>query len=146
MSEPIVLDREECLRLLCRSGVVGRVAFSAPDGPDVVPVNYSVVDEAVIVRTTAYSALGTQAAGRMLAFEADHADYEQHGGWSVVVRGRAEVVEDPDELRRIREVWEPRPWASGTRTLYLRIPCQEVSGRRLGPVTGGPAHRTLSGE
>jgi hypothetical protein len=47
------------------------------------------------------------------------------------VRGRAEAVEDSTELATLVRVL-PRPWAAGRRSLYLRIPLTEVSGRRLG--------------
>ena len=56
MPEPHELDQEECNRLL-RSGVVGRIAIVTPTGPYIVPVNYSVVDDMVVVRTTPYSVL-----------------------------------------------------------------------------------------
>jgi uncharacterized protein len=68
----------------------------------------------------------------MLAFEVDQFDYERQHGWSVVARGRAEAVVRPDELDHIRETWEPRPWASGARTLHLRLRWTEISGRRIG--------------
>jgi hypothetical protein len=48
-----------------------------------------------------------------------------------VVRGRAAAVEDAEELHALVRLL-PRPWASGSRTLYLRIPLTEVTGRRLG--------------
>jgi nitroimidazol reductase NimA-like FMN-containing flavoprotein (pyridoxamine 5'-phosphate oxidase superfamily) len=141
MTMPKELGFEECAELL-GGGVVGRVALSTPGGPHIVPVNYSVVDRAIIVATTPYSVLGTYGRGSMVAFEIDHFDYETHGGWSVVARGRAELVE-PDQLQRIRERWAPRPWADGSRTLFLRIPWRELSGRRLGAQVAAPVRRTL---
>lgn len=35
------LDREECLRLISPGGV-GRIAFSNPSGPVILPVNYTI--------------------------------------------------------------------------------------------------------
>ena len=131
MPEAIDLSREECERLL-RAGVGGRVALCTPTGPHIVPVNYSIVDDSIIVRTSPYSVLGTYGRDTTLAFEIDQFDHERHHGWSVVVRGRGEVVADPDEIEHIRSTWEPRPWASGARTLHLRIRWHEVSGRRIG--------------
>lgn len=131
MQHVIDLTREQCVQLL-NAGVTGRVAVSAPDGPHIVPVNYSVVGEAIVLRTTPYSVLGTHARGSMLAFEVDGVDHERWRGWSVVARGRAEAVTDPLELERIQETWQPRPWAAGNRILYLRIPWTEVSGRQIG--------------
>ena len=47
------------------------------------------------------------------------------------MRGRAEAVEDPDELRTSSACCRARG-PSGSRSLYLRIPLTEVTGRRLG--------------
>jgi uncharacterized protein len=141
------LDLRECERLL-RGGVVGRVALSTPDGPHIVPVNYAVVDDTIVVRTSSYSIVGTYGRDAMLAFEVDHVDHERHVGWSVLARGRGWAEVDPDELSRIRHVWPPRPWASGNRNLYLRIRWSTLSGRSLGSDwdrdNESPVHRTLT--
>jgi nitroimidazol reductase NimA-like FMN-containing flavoprotein (pyridoxamine 5'-phosphate oxidase superfamily) len=146
MADSRELSWSECEALL-RAGVAGRVAFSTANGPHVVPVNYSVVDSAVIISTSPYSMLGTYGREAMLAFEVDQLDYEYRRGWSVVARGRGEVVSDPDDLRHIRSVWQPTPWASGTRNLFLRIPWHELSGRQLGtgwdPMRGTPVFRAI---
>jgi uncharacterized protein len=131
MNEAIDLTRDECERLL-RSGVGGRVALCSPNGPHIVPVNHSVVDDAVIMRTSPYSVLGTYGRDSMLAFEVDQFDHERQRGWSVVARGRAEAIIQPEELDHIRETWEPRPWAAGARSLFLRLRWSEISGRRIG--------------
>jgi hypothetical protein len=125
------LSQSECEALL-RAGVTGRVALSTPTGPQIVPLNYSVVDSAIVLRTSAYSLLGTYGRGTTVAFEVDHFDHSNQRGWSVVARGRADVVEDPAELDHIRAVWEPRPWASGARGLFLRVRWTELTGRQLG--------------
>ncbi|PUA82309.1 pyridoxamine 5'-phosphate oxidase family protein [Nocardioides currus] len=130
MAELRNLSRSECEALL-RRGEVGRVALATPTGPHIVPVNYTVSRGDVVVATAPYSVLGSSGRDTLLAFEVDHVEHAQQRGWSVVVRGRAEMVEDPEEVRTLGRLL-PRPWASGTRTLYLRIPLDEVSGRRLG--------------
>jgi uncharacterized protein len=128
---PVELSQQECLELL-RSGVVGRVAVVTPDGPRIQPVNYAVHGNSVVFRTAAYSELARYGRNAELAFEIDHLDYETHLGWSVVAVGTARVVDDADEVADIRESWDPRPWASGTRNLYLRITWRTLTGRRLG--------------
>jgi nitroimidazol reductase NimA-like FMN-containing flavoprotein (pyridoxamine 5'-phosphate oxidase superfamily) len=146
MSELRELDLDECERLLA-SGVAGRVAVSTPDGPHIVPINYSVYQRSVVFRTSPYSVLGTYGRGAQLAFEIDHIDYDRHQGWSVVVRGRGDVVADLDEQQLIEAEWPPRPWAEGVRTMMFRIPFEEVSGRRLGSRGAAEArlpHRTVS--
>jgi len=129
--ESFDLAGTECVELL-RAGLVGRVAVCTPDGPHLLPVNYSVVDDAVVIRTTPYSLLGSNAKGSVLAVEVDQFDYELERGWSVVVRGRCDVVVDPSQLEHIRKTWNPTTWARGGRTLYLRMRWTEISGRRLG--------------
>jgi uncharacterized protein len=130
------LSRDDCARLL-KAGVAGRVAIAAPDGPHILPVNYAVDvtadgDEAILVRTTAYSLIGTYGRGAPLCFEVDQFDHELKRGWSVVIRGRASFVDDHEDLARIARSWEPRPWAEGQRNLVVRIPWTEVTGRQLG--------------
>lgn len=146
MPESRELTTRECEALL-RAGVAGRVALSTPTGPQILPVNYSVVDGDVVVRTSAYSLLGTYGRNSMLAFEVDQFDHQYHRGWSVVARGRAVVVHAAEELEHIQRNWPPQPWASGVRSLFLRVPCSELTGRQLGsdwdPMQGLPVRRVV---
>lgn len=132
MAEPYELNDDECIRLL-RSGVVGRIAVVTPTGPQIVPVNYSVVEDLLVVRTTPYSIVGTYGLNAQVAFEVDQFDHEYWVGWSVLARGRCEPIADADEIRRINRTWAPHPWASGQRNVYLGLRWTELSGRRLGP-------------
>jgi hypothetical protein len=59
---------DECRELL-DAGLVGRVAVSTPMGPHIVPVNYAVVDDCIVLRTSPYSVLGSHARGAILALE-----------------------------------------------------------------------------
>jgi nitroimidazol reductase NimA-like FMN-containing flavoprotein (pyridoxamine 5'-phosphate oxidase superfamily) len=136
------LSERECEELL-RSGVTGRVALCTPTGPQVLPVNYAVLDDAVVIRTSPYSRLGTYGRDTMLAFEIDGLDAEHERGWSVQARGRAEVVERREELDRIRDAGGPQPWAVGQRALHLRIRWTELSGRQLGGDWDPHVYRTL---
>lgn len=131
MPESRDLSTSECETLL-RAGVAGRVALVTPNGPHILPVNYSVVDGDVVIRTSPYSVLGTYGRDTTLAFEVDQFDHTRQRGWSVVARGRAEAVHDTDEIERIRRVRDPRPWASGSRSLFLRLHWTELTGRQLG--------------
>ncbi len=146
MQEAVDLGPEQCA-LLLGAGVTGRVALSSPDGPHIVPVNYSVVGEAVVIRTSPYSVLGTYGRGSMLAFEVDYFDHDRWRGWSVVARGRADVVTEQAELDRIRATWDPHPWAAGARNLYLRLRWSELTGRQVGagwdPVRTLPVRRVV---
>lgn len=136
MAEPYELSLEECNRLL-RSGVVGRIAITTPSGPHIIPVNYSVVDDMVVFRTTPYSVIGTYGMNAPMAFEVDHVDYEYWTGWSVLARGRGEPIAEAEEVQRINQSWPPHPWASGQRNLYFALRWNELTGRRLGPPVAG---------
>ena len=131
MPEVEELSYSECRGLLT-AGVFGRVAVCTSDGPRILPVNYSVVEESVIFRTSPYGVIAGHDWRSSLAFEVDHIDYEEHRGWSVVAVGPGDRIEDPEELEAVKRTWDPRPWASGARPLYVRITWTELTGRRLG--------------
>ena len=131
MSEVEELSYAKCRGLLA-GGVFGRVALCSVDGPHIFPVNYSVVGESVIFRTSAYGVVATHDWSSTMAFEVDYVDYADQRGWSVVAVGRGERVEDAEELALIKRTWEPRPWAGGIRPLYVRLAWTELTGRRLG--------------
>ncbi len=131
MVDSHLLGADECAALL-RADVVGRIAVCTPTGPHVIPVNYCVIDDAIILRTTAHSVLGRHGRDTVLSFQIDALDHSRHRGWSVQARGRSEEVTDADELAHIREVQEPLPWASGGRSMYLRLRWDELTGRQLG--------------
>ncbi|HEX6874820.1 MAG TPA: pyridoxamine 5'-phosphate oxidase family protein [Nocardioidaceae bacterium] len=125
------LTVEECTELL-GAGVVGRAAICTPTGPYVVPVNYTVQDdEAVVFRTTPYSVLGTYGWTGEVAFEVDQIDPQSHQGWSVLAIGHAEMVEDIEEIEKIKGAHEPHPWAEGVRALYIKVRWREITGRRI---------------
>jgi uncharacterized protein len=146
MNAPLEMTVEECLAQL-HGGVVGRVAMSTPVGPRIVPVNYAMHGDDIVFRTAPYSELGTYGWNTEVAFEIDHIDYEGHRGWSVVAVGRAVLVEDPDEVARIRSSWDPRPWVDGQRNLYLKLTWRNLTGRKIGTdwwaPTMAPVRRVL---
>ncbi|MEY2225562.1 MULTISPECIES: pyridoxamine 5'-phosphate oxidase family protein [Streptomyces] len=129
------LDRSEALRLL---GTVplGRVVFTHQALPAIRPVNHVVEGEDVIVRLDAGASRASLVAipgtpGIVLAYEADAIDPDTHLGWSVVVIGYAELVEnrnDAERLEALLDLWTNRPTAG-----VLRIRAELVTGFRLGP-------------
>lgn len=124
------LTYDECLALL-RATSVGRCAFCTPQGAVIVPVNYRVIDDAVVFRTTPHSHLGVHGWSSWLAFEVDGIDPARQAGWSVIATGRGAFIEDPDELAFIRSFHDPTPWASGSREVYLRLRWRQLTGRRV---------------
>ncbi|MFZ2501426.1 MAG: pyridoxamine 5'-phosphate oxidase family protein [Nocardioides sp.] len=131
MSDLADLSYETCHRLL-QEGSVGRVAVCTPSGPRILPVNYTVADEAIVFRTTPYSVLGSVGGSMSLAFEVDSLDYRSHEGWSVVAIGRASVIHDAEEIASLRAELDLETWATGSRQLYVKLPWDELTGRRVG--------------
>ena len=131
MHEPTELSYGKCRELLA-AGVFGRVGVCTPEKPVILPVNYSVVGESIIFRTTPYGVVANHDWATAIAFEVDHVDYADHKGWSVLATGRGERVEDNEELSRIKRTWDPAPWAGGSRPLYVKLAWDELTGRRLG--------------
>ena len=131
MDAPVELSYAKCRELL-GGGVFGRVAVCTPEGPRVLPVNYSVVNESVVFRTSPTGVVATHDWGSPIAFEVDYADYADHRGWSVLATGRGQRVEDAEQIAQIKRTWDPRPSAGGSRPLYVRLAWDELTGRRLG--------------
>ncbi|HEX6248698.1 MAG TPA: pyridoxamine 5'-phosphate oxidase family protein [Nocardioidaceae bacterium] len=130
MSRLHEMSVDECIELVA-AGVVGRAAICTPNGPHVVPVNYAVHGDSIVFRTTPYSVLGTYAWAGDIAFEVDDFDRRTHEGWSVVIMGRGEMIEDIEEIEEIRWSHDPKPWVDGPRPLYVRLRWREVTGRRI---------------
>jgi len=123
------LSKQECRKLLATHGV-GRIAVPTVSGPVIVPVNYSIVDGAIVFRTGP-GMTPAQASGCQVAFEVDRVDDALSQGWSVLVRGHARTVTDPDAVRRLSERAYSTPWAGGERALWVRVDPLSITGRRI---------------
>lgn len=100
---------------------MGRVAVSASDGrPAVVPVNYEVVDDAIVFRT-APDSVPAAAVGREVAFEVDHVDEALSQGWSVLAVGSASVVTEPDVVRGLTQRAHTTPWPGGKAEMWVSV-------------------------
>ena len=124
-----ILTQDECL-LLLEHAHLGRMALSVAALPVVLPVNYTLMDGDIVVSTVAGSKMDAALADAVVAFEIDGADPFYHQGWSVLVRGVARVITDPDELARAESL-HLRPWASPATCHYVRIEADVVTGRRI---------------
>jgi uncharacterized protein len=138
------LTRDECLWLL-RKTTIGRLVFTAGALPAIRPVRFRVDTDTIVIRVATGSPLAHAAIGAVVAFEADEIDPDRPGGWTVVVTGKAELIDSPADLRRVAQLglesWEP----SGPDG-YLRIPATVVSGRRMRPVTSQDLCEAGSGD
>jgi nitroimidazol reductase NimA-like FMN-containing flavoprotein (pyridoxamine 5'-phosphate oxidase superfamily) len=121
----------ECRELLTRHHF-GRFGFMDVVGvlPSIVPVNYLLDNDKIVIRTDAGSKLAAALRGAPVAFEVDGVDENHQVGWSVVVRGRAEEITDEDKLAELRQTpllaSQPR-----AKPRYIRINPSQVIGRRI---------------
>lgn len=120
---------DECLELLADHGV-GRIAVTTDEGPVILPVNYDMVDGAVVFRT-APASVPALAAGQEVAFEVDRIDEALSEGWSVLVRGDAAEVTSRDAVLDLQERAHSAPWAGGERRTWMRIEPARITGRRI---------------
>lgn len=124
-----ILSKKECEAHLAGGGV-GRFVFLAEQGPVALPVNFRLVDGDVVFRTRAEGALAA-AAGTTVGFEADDIDDAMSEGWSVLITGRARLIDHPAELEKVIRFGDPEPWPGGHRKALVRIETATISGRRI---------------
>ena len=125
------LDRDECRRLL-GSTSIGRLGYCTDFGPRIVPTNYSLVSESLTFRTGIDSEASHQLFDRPIAFEVDQVDEFLQAGWSVLVVGNAQALDEASLL--LLDVGEsPQPWPEGRRSLVVQLPLTMMTGRRVHP-------------
>jgi nitroimidazol reductase NimA-like FMN-containing flavoprotein (pyridoxamine 5'-phosphate oxidase superfamily) len=125
----VELELSECWDLL-QSVSVGRLAVVIADQPEIFPINFVVHERGLYFR----SAAGTKLAGAVIsgriAFEVDGYEPHDRSAWSVVVKGRALLVE------KMMEVFEAQdlplfPWVASPKPDIVRIEPTEITGRRF---------------
>lgn len=127
-----VLDRAQCLELLGQASF-GRVGLTSGALPTVLPVNYCLVGEEILIRTGTGTKLDAALQGTVVAFEIDDIDPVYHSGWSVVVTGVTRRVADPAQVEAAARLPVAR-WAPLGDEHLVAISTEIVSGRRLDPV------------
>lgn len=121
----------ECRELLDRHHF-GRFGFVDSVGvfPTIIPVNYLLDGDKIVIRTDAGSKLTAALRGAPVAFEVDGVDETHEVGWSVVIRGHAEEITDLDTIAELHKTpllaWHPR-----ARPRYIQISARQVIGRHL---------------
>lgn len=125
------LSENECLSLLSTT-TVGRVAFSSVEGPELVPVNFVLIDRTIYFRTLPDGFLSQLSRGNDgVAFGIDFHDDTSLEGWNVTIKGPASQVEDRATINLVLGHSQLRPWAGGVRPLMIRIEIRSISGRRV---------------
>lgn len=128
-SEPMEhLTESECWTLL-RSVPVGRLAVPmASGGVDIFPVNHVVDQGSIVFRTAVGSKLSGAISAHEVAFEVDDSDDER--AWSVVLHGRAELINRQTDLFDSFEL-SLHPWHLSHKPYFVRITAVSTTGRRF---------------
>lgn len=114
-----------------RQETVGRIGVTVDGHAEIFPINFAVdEDGAIVFRTDLGTKLAALVNNATVAFEVDGFDDEHHTGWSVLVVGRAQWLNSPDELAAARQL-ELEPWAVGEKAHFVRIAPTKVSGRLI---------------
>ncbi len=127
-TEPVTtLTEDESWDLL--SGVhLGRLVTTIGGQAEIFPVNFVVQRHTILFR----SAEGTKLFGTVMndqvLFEAD--DHNVVGGWSVIVRGGAEVLYSAEDIEEAEQAGL-YPWIATVKLRFVRITPTETSGRRF---------------
>ena len=145
VDEGLELLTEEQARKLLTGGEIGRIGITVGGLPAIFPVNYRMIDGAIVFRTAPGSKLSAAAEGAVVAFEVDDYQLTDRSGWSVLAVGRAEVVHDLDVTFKVLAA-DLEPFADGSRSAIVRIEPTFLSGRRLvhGPSPSKPQRPAIS--
>jgi nitroimidazol reductase NimA-like FMN-containing flavoprotein (pyridoxamine 5'-phosphate oxidase superfamily) len=124
------LTRAEAMELLQFHAYVGRVGFVVDGKPLIIPVNYLAEADSIVFCTSPGTKLSAVSGGAPVVFEVDDSRPLYHAGWSVVVKGTAREVTDPDVLDGLRR-GPLHSWATRSTEHWVRISLDEVTGRRI---------------
>jgi hypothetical protein len=124
-----VLPDREAVALLA-TVPVGRLVYSDRAMPSVVPVVFVFDGVDIIIRTGRRSRLATLAPGNIVAFEVDDIAMATRSGWTVVVTGRVELIDDPAHLERLNAL-RLQTWLPSPTDCYLRLRPELIAGRRI---------------
>ena len=105
-----VLSVDESWNLLS-SVTLGRLVTCVEGYPEIFPVNFVVQRKTVLFRTAEFaSKLFTVVMNAQVAFEAD--DHNVAEGWSVIVKGTAQVLNTSGEIEEAQRA-QLLPWTAG---------------------------------
>jgi nitroimidazol reductase NimA-like FMN-containing flavoprotein (pyridoxamine 5'-phosphate oxidase superfamily) len=97
--------------------------------PEIFPVNFVVQRKTVLFRTAEFATkLFTMVMNAHVVFEAD--DHNVSEGWSVIVKGVAQVLNTSAEIEEAQRA-QLLPWTAGSKPRYVRVFPSEITGRRF---------------
>lgn len=127
------LSAEECYQKLA-SHSIGRIGVIVDLYPLIIPVNYTLDRDAVVIRTAPDTVI-VDADQTKVTLQVDEFDLDERSGWSVLLKGHGRAVhfDDVDELYARTTATGLESWAPGERHLWIRITPDGISGRRIVP-------------
>lgn len=125
VNEHSTMSEAECWDFL-RSQRLGRLAYHLVDEVHIVPINYRIVDDKILLRTVPGSKLVGITMNADVAFEADEIDGDK--ARSVVARGQARELEG-DEKREAEELRIDHTLGEDARYRDILIEVSEISGQ-----------------
>ncbi|HUH67517.1 MAG TPA: pyridoxamine 5'-phosphate oxidase family protein [Mycobacterium sp.] len=126
--EPVtILSEDESWELLS-SVALGRLVTCAGSRPEIFPVNFVVQRPTLLFRTAEGTKLLSLVINNHVVLEADNHSLDE--GWSVIVRGDAEVLSTSTEIDEADRAGL-RPWVATLKLRYVRIHASAISGRRF---------------
>ena len=125
-----VLDRDECLQLLSGCSL-GRVAVSVGALPVILPVNFLLDRERILIRTGPGTKLDAATRDSVVAFEVDHIDPFSHGGLERVRHRDGSGGEGRGGARARRQELPLPHWTPNGVGHIMAVSIEIVSGRRI---------------
>ena len=127
-----LLTPSECLELLAQVEV-GRIALSMDALPVILPVAFAVIDDQVHFRSIRDTKMDAAVDHRVVAFESGAYEPVAGTGWSVLIQGMAQMVDESDPLwsaaAAFRQPSEPTPLDDQHRMVRIRPGL--VTGQRI---------------
>jgi nitroimidazol reductase NimA-like FMN-containing flavoprotein (pyridoxamine 5'-phosphate oxidase superfamily) len=126
-----ILDRRECLRLLA-TVPVGRIGVSIGALPAILPVNFALVGDYIVIRTVPGTKLDAAVRRSVVAFEVDSYALDGSSGWSVLIQGICSEVTDAAEREALaRSGLQAWAFGGGAADRFVRVEVSFVNGRRF---------------
>jgi len=120
---------DDCWDLLA-AATIGRIGLVVDDHPEIFPVNYVLFQRHLVFRSSPGRKLWGALASRPGVLEIDGYDAPSGEAWSVVARGEAELMTDPDEIAQVNALGL-EPWQPGAKDNYIRLVPRALTGRRF---------------
>ena len=122
-----VLSADESWDLL-NSVALGRLVTHIGDQLEIFPVNFVTQNRTLLFRTAEGTKLFSTVMNDKVLFEVD--DHTVSEGWSVIVRGTAQVLTAADDIHEAERA-QLLPWVATEKLRFVRVTPSEVSGRRF---------------